>query len=116
MPCFVILEHDHPQRHWDLLLETGDHLRSWRLAEEPDRGRSMHAEAIADHRLLYLDYEGPVGGNRGRVVRWDGGHYTGGADGNSRLSVVLEGERFQGVVTFEQVSGMAWRISFLDRA
>ncbi len=66
MPRFVILEHDHPFVHWDFLLEDGDHLRSWRLKEQPAPGRTVEAEAMVDHRLRYLDYEGPVGG--GRVV------------------------------------------------
>ena len=76
----------------------------------------MHAEAIADHRSLYLDYEGPISGKRGRVTRWDGGAYTGSADAENRLTFVLEGARFRGVVTLELVSGMNWRISFSDRA
>jgi hypothetical protein len=116
MPRFAILEHDYPQRHWDFLLEAGDHLRSWRLAEEPEPRRTVRAEAIADHRLLYLDYEGPINGNRGRVARWDGGYFTGAADGENCLNIVLKGERYQGQVTLELVSGMAWRITFLDRA
>ena len=38
MPRFVILEHDHPRLHWDLMLQTGDALRTWRLASPPTRG------------------------------------------------------------------------------
>ena len=73
MPRYVILEHDHPHRHWDLMLESGDVLRTWRLAEPPQPGRAVAAEPIGDHRRAYLDYEGPIRGNRGRVKRWDGG-------------------------------------------
>src|SRR5437879_2020084 len=32
MRRFVILEHDHPQLHWDLMLEAGPALRTWRLS------------------------------------------------------------------------------------
>src|SRR4051794_31238897 len=77
MPRFVILEHDHPHLHWDLMLEAGPVLRTWRLAEPPQPGRAVAAEPIADHRRLYLDYEGPVSGDRGRVKRWDWGTYEG---------------------------------------
>ena len=64
MPRFVILEHDHPVLHWDLMLEAGDVLQTWRLANPPTPGCAIDATALPDHRLTYLDYEGPVSGNR----------------------------------------------------
>ena len=69
MPRFVILEHDHPVRHFDLMLETGSILRTWRLVEPPQPGKWVVAEPSFDHRVLYLDYEGPVSGDRGNVKR-----------------------------------------------
>src|ERR1700755_874015 len=76
MPRFAILEHDHPLLHWDFLLETGDVLRTWRLQAPPPPGCRLSAEPLAPHRKLYLDYEGPVSGNRGQVKRFDGGTFT----------------------------------------
>lgn len=76
MPRYVILTHDHPFPHWDLLLECGDACRTWRLLAEPHAGTRIEAEPLPDHRLLYLDYTGPVSGGRGRVARWDAGGYT----------------------------------------
>jgi len=73
---FAILTHDHPFFHWDLLLEAGDVAWTWRLLDEPANERYPRAERISDHRLLYLDYEGPVSGDRGMVTRWDSGTYT----------------------------------------
>ncbi|HEY1860482.1 MAG TPA: DNA polymerase ligase N-terminal domain-containing protein [Gemmataceae bacterium] len=112
MPRYAILEHDFPYRHWDLLLEAADHLRSWRLAEEPRADASMRAEAIANHRLLYLDYEGPLSGDRGRVTRWDGGFYTGNVNRESNMTVILEGLRFRGTVALEWINGLEWRATF----
>ena len=77
MPQFVILEHDWPAIHWDLLLECGPVLRAWRLLAEPGVGRTVPAVPNYDHRLLYLDYEGPLSGNRGSVRRWDVGTFEG---------------------------------------
>lgn len=77
MPRFVVLEHDHPTPHWDLMLQQGEVLRTWRLASPPAPGEPIPATASFDHRLLYLDYEGPVSGNRGTVRRWEAGTYTG---------------------------------------
>ena len=81
MPRFVILEHDWPARHWDLLLEAGAVLRAWRLLAEPGPAAAVPAEPNADHRPAYLDYEGPVSGGRGTVSRWDAGTFTWRADG-----------------------------------
>src|SRR5947208_419106 len=76
MPRYVILEHDYPTLHWDFLLEAGAVLRAWRLAAPPQPDRAVPAEPSFDHRLVYLEYEGPVSGDRGCVRRWDSGTYT----------------------------------------
>ena len=73
MPRYVILTHDWPFLHWDLLLEDGDKLLAWRLLQEPTANIPVSAEVLPDHRLLYLDYEGPVSGDRGTVYQWDSG-------------------------------------------
>jgi hypothetical protein len=93
---FVILEHDHPTLHWDLMLEANGVLRTWRLTTPPQTpGEVIEAFALPDHRLHYLDYEGPVSGGRGVVKRWDAGDYEETAD---RLQFVLHGTRVDGVV------------------
>ncbi|WP_437184891.1 DNA polymerase ligase N-terminal domain-containing protein [Planctomicrobium sp. SH668] len=74
MPRFVILEHDWPYRHWDLLIEAGGILRAWRLKEFPDLNCEIPCEAIADHRVMYLNYEGPVSNDRGSVKRVESGN------------------------------------------
>ena len=97
MPRFVILEHDHPTLHWDLMLESGGVLRTWRLASPPSAGCSIAAEAIGDHRLLYLDYEGPISRNRGYVRRWDAGSFAWLTEEKALVGVRLEGQRCRGV-------------------
>jgi hypothetical protein len=69
MPRFVLLEHDHPRPHWDLMLEAGSVLWTWRLPQVPSPPCTLPVERLPDHRLLYLDYEGPVSGARGTVRR-----------------------------------------------
>jgi hypothetical protein len=80
MNRFVILAHDWPEPHFDLLLEAGAVLRAWRLRGEPGAA-AVPAEPNADHRTLYLDYEGPVSGDRGTVSRWDAGTFDWIVDG-----------------------------------
>jgi hypothetical protein len=75
VPRFVVLEHDHPVLHWDLMLEHDGQLRTWRLLREPVGDDHVPAEPLPAHRLAYLDHEGPVSGDRGTVTRWDAGTY-----------------------------------------
>lgn len=59
--------------HWDFMVERDGALRTWALEREPADGVDIAALALADHRLAYLEYEGPVSGNRGEVSRLHGG-------------------------------------------
>jgi hypothetical protein len=96
MPRFVVLTHDHPTLHWDLMLEAEGRLRTWRLAEVPEAGREIPAEPLPDHRLHYLDYEGPVSGNRGEVHRWDQGEYVLVTETPGQIEVRLSGAKLKG--------------------
>ena len=80
MPRFVILEHNHPTLHWDLMLEAGDVLQTWRLAAAPAIGATIDATALERSSAAYLDYEGPISGGRGNVQRRDAGDFTEEAD------------------------------------
>ncbi len=108
MPRFVILEHDHPLLHWDLMLERGSVLRTWRLTAPPSAGHAIAAAVAFDHRLHYLDYEGPISGGRGSVVRWDRGTFTGRVEDESSIEVHLRGERLQGRLLLERCEGDTW--------
>ena len=119
MPRFVLLTHDHPFIHWDLLVQCGEVLRSWRLLESPDRWRSavestaLSAEVIGDHRLMYLDHEGPVSRERGRVVRWDHGQAEWLSESESSVRLRLTGSILIGELTLDhQTSQPLWSARF----
>jgi hypothetical protein len=78
------------------MLETAATLRTWRLAEKPAPEKDIPAEALADHRRAYLDYEGPVSANRGSVTRWDSGEFTWEQDDSSEVIVILAGKVCKG--------------------
>jgi len=111
---YVILEHNYPERHWDLMLECGDVLRTWRLAAPPRPGRPVRAQTSLDHRLLYLDYEGPVSKGRGRVVRWDSGAFAWLADESERVLLRLQGERCRGAAELRRVTPDEWSVTFSE--
>jgi hypothetical protein len=107
MPRFVVLEHDHPYLHWDFMLEDGDALRTWRLAKPPQAAARISAQRLADHRLQYLDYEGPVSGDRGSVRRWDRGEYTVKSEQPPMLELALQGAKLRGSALLNETPGEA---------
>ena len=76
MPRYAVIEHHWNGVHWDFLLEAEGVLLTWALSEEPNSALSISATKLADHRIIYLDYEGEISGGRGHVRRWDGGEYA----------------------------------------
>jgi hypothetical protein len=121
MGRYVILRHDFPTRHnavhWDLMLESGDALRTWALDEAPAAAVVIAAAQLPDHRLAYLDYEGPVSGDRGSVSRWDSGRFSMISESSGRLVMRLAGNRLDGVATFSRPSEetSAWEFAFEPR-
>ena len=109
MRRYVILTHDHPHPHWDLMLETETGLRTWRLASSPSKGAAILAEPLAAHRAAYLDYEGPVSGGRGTVTRWDAGTFDWERDGANEIAVTVLGERFRGRLVLSEDENGNWR-------
>ena len=114
MPQFVVLTHDHPFPHWDLLLDTGAALRTWRLLDSPDAAGPVRAEPLPDHRREYLTYEGPVSGDRGRVDRWDAGEYTLLSETPDRLELQFSGHRILGQALLTQTRDTLWTLRLVS--
>lgn len=108
MARFVLLIHDHPDVHWDFMLEVGGTLRTWRLSEMPDEAGTIRATRIGDHRIDYLDYEGSVSRNRGTVSRVDRGEFGWLENSDAAQEVRLVGDRLIGVVRLEHQDGDEW--------
>ncbi len=92
MPRFTISHHTGSKDgdHYDLMLEHGDGLRTWRLVNTAFQTFQV-ARQIKDHRKSYLDYEGEVSGERGRVKIWDSGTYSVDEWKDDRIQVALVG-------------------------
>ncbi|MEC7696425.1 MAG: DNA polymerase ligase N-terminal domain-containing protein [Planctomycetota bacterium] len=104
MPRFVILHHKLPpessrRSHWDLMLEHGDHLATWELPEVLEVGTRLDVVPLANHRLEYLDYEGPLTEQRGTVSRYEWGSYKTVLDDALQQVVVLHGQTLEGRLT-----------------
>jgi DNA polymerase Ligase (LigD) len=103
MPRFVILEHTWNGVHWDLMLERGARLRTWAIDSPIVSGVELPARALGDHRLAYLEYEGPVSGNRGSVRRVDQGSYEASLWTADRVHLSLLGGQLVGEVELRRV-------------
>lgn len=99
---YVILSHDHPIQHFDFMLEKEGVLETWRLNLLPGNAPFL-AEKIHDHRLEYLEYEGPVSNERGIVKRMDRGNYEIIADTESFIIMQLLGGQYQGQINFDRL-------------
>lgn len=108
MPMFVLLEHETSDgTHWDFMMEQSacQSLATWRLSANPFSAAGGHAaaERIADHRRAYLDYEGEISGNRGRVRRLDRGQINVNSDLPHSLTADLRGQLLRGTLTITNV-------------
>ena len=107
MPGYVILYHQQAASnpdltHWDLMLEKDGTLRTWKVYQEPGADQQLSATLLPDHRLAYLQYEGPVSGDRGNVSQWDHGTFAGIVPADSQpFSVQLKGKVFRGTLTLQ---------------
>ena len=109
---YVILSHDHPTPHFDFMLEKEGVLETWRLNLLPGTSPFL-AEKIHDHRLEYLDYEGPVSNDRGFVKRMDEGTYKIIADTESFFIIHLFGAKYQGQINFDRMGAETLLGSFM---
>lgn len=116
MPRFVILRHDSPKgEHFDFMLEAAGVLKTWALPSPPNAGTEMDCEALPDHRLAYLEYEGPISGQRGSVTQWDHGTYTLEHHTDTEWAVILSGQIFAGRAALLRSADEPnhWQVSFV---
>jgi len=115
MPQFVVLRHDTPQGvHFDFMLESAGMLKTWALPRLPESDAEIPCEMLADHRLAYLDEQGPISGGRGTVVRWDRGDCIVTRQGDAEWMAELAGEKIAGTAIIRRSADdpSRWTFSF----
>ncbi len=88
---YVILRHEGvADPHFDLMfeIEVGSSLATWRSPTWPI-AQPTRLVKLEDHRRDYLEYEGPVSGDRGTVTRVAAGTYRTGPPLPAQLEVRL---------------------------
>ena len=112
---FVVQEHTTPQGvHWDLMLETGDVLMTFRLPEPPENAlhHALRAERIFDHAPRFLTYEGPVQKGTGQVRIIDRGTYRTLTEQEDALTLDLSGHTLRGRFTLTRTEGSFWELTW----
>ncbi len=130
MPRFVLLRHQclpnyKKPSHWDLMLEQRESLATWELRELPaswarllgvqqaatlDAVPAIH---LPDHRIAYLEFEGPLSGDRGVVHQCDGGAYEILSQQQGALAFRLSGATLKGEAMLSRKEG-DWQLR-IDR-
>ena len=100
MPRFVVLGHRWNGVHFDVMLERGSVLRTWAIDAPIVPQTPQRARSLPDHRLIYLDYEGPISGGRGEVRRIFEGTYNVVVWSDDRVVVDLASDQLSGCAEF----------------
>ena len=114
---FVVQQHTTADSvHWDLMLESGNCLQTWRLEKNPEEVMNSSAAAtkIFDHPLKFLTYEGPVNKGEGRVRIADTGICQILQENNENIELNMSGQILKGKFTLTHVKDDQWQFSSLS--
>ncbi|MCU0848145.1 MAG: hypothetical protein MUD12_09685 [Spirochaetes bacterium] len=88
--------------HYDFMFEKDGVLVTWRVSMDGLakmlEGQTVTAERIKDHGIKYLEYEGPISCDRGRIELYDSGEYECNPASNP-IKLRLTGTRLNGTIT-----------------
>lgn len=110
MARYVILEHDWNGVHYDLMLEHGEALATWRL-ESFLRVGTQSVIRLPDHRMAYLEYEGKISGDRGGVQQLAAGQYEAALISDPCWIIELSGS-IKGKVILRHVAEDRWQLEW----
>ena len=115
MPRFVIQHHiTKDQPHWDLLIEQRNDLATWRVLLDPKDwpGKTIPCQKTADHRRIYLTYEGPISNDRGDVQIFASGACRIRQVSEDLKHVALYGDNISGQMDLQHLHDDEWQLCF----
>ena len=111
---FVVQKHSKADDvHWDLMLESGKMLETYRLEVPPEKlsAKKNPAVKIFDHSLKFLTYEGSVNKGKGRVEIADGGTYQLLSDAENRREMQISGKILKGKFVLTRIKNDRWEFA-----
>ena len=115
MRRFVISQHiQGPDSHWDFMLEDNGVLATWRVPIGPDNWahRPVECRRIAEHRLEYLTYQGPISQDRGQLLITARGHYHALQITDDHWRIKLCGDGPNGSCKLVHIQQDRWQLTF----
>lgn len=111
---FVIQQHERQGQavHWDLMLEAGGVLQTYRVTVPPEEWANKPAEAqrIFDHPLKFLTYEGSVNKGKGSVTIADAGIYRTLTQNEEQHKLEFTGRILEGEFELTRIEEARWEL------
>jgi bifunctional non-homologous end joining protein LigD len=111
---FVVQKHQKESEptHWDLMLERGGILETYRLGVPPEKWEKEAIEAVKifDHPLKFLSYEGSVNEGKGRVEIADCGTYRLIKKDENQKQLSFMGKLLKGEYRLCLIEGNKWEL------
>ncbi len=114
---FVIQKHNKAGSvHWDLMLESGQVLQTYRLDVPPQKLSQQKNPAIKifDHPLKFLTYEGSVNQGKGDVKITETGTYRVLSENQESQTFQLQGDILKGKFTLTHIKNNHWQFELTD--
>ncbi|MFA5292868.1 MAG: DNA polymerase ligase N-terminal domain-containing protein [Phycisphaerae bacterium] len=95
---FVVQKHTKGSDiHWDLMIEDGDKLKTWRLENPPEKLSTEKTKAtpIDDHDKKFLTYQGPVNNGTGTVEIVDEGFCIIESTSENEMNINFDGKKLK---------------------
>jgi hypothetical protein len=117
---FSIAKHEMPANssrhsHFDLFLESQGTLLTWELSSLPTTPKKQLVRRLANHRLVYLDFQGPLSDDRGTVKLVDSGSLKWMTLESERLIAHIKGQTADGILTLTSGASSTddvWNLTF----
>jgi hypothetical protein len=99
--------------HWDLMLENGTVLETYRIGRPPEEWgkKAIEAVKIFDHPLKFLSYEGRVNKGKGMVEIADCGTYHLNKNVKNEQQISFSGKILKGEFRLRQIKEDTWELS-----
>lgn len=96
--------------HWDLMLEVGEVLQTYRLELPPAKlaEKTSPAVKIFDHPLKFLTYEGSINAGKGSVEIAETGTYRLLNENEHRLELQLDGKILKSKFAIIHIENDKW--------
>ena len=117
---FSIAKHEMPANssrhsHFDLFLESEGTLMTWELTSLLTTQNNQVVRRLANHRLVYLDFQGPLSDDRGTVKLVDTGSLEWVTLESERLISRINGQTTDGILTLtseDSSTDDVWNLTF----